>query len=93
MIAVQKYQLSLNIGWVQVVTLPYGAQLLKFRGQEDKTFQMWALVDDEAPKEDRTFYIVGTGHAVEKDWKYIDTYFANDGFVWHLFEEVKQLVQ
>ena len=46
---------------------------------------LWGLVDPEAPLEARTIQIVGTGHEVPANARYIAT--VQDGaLVWHVFE-------
>ena len=52
---------------------------------------LWAMVDTEAPPEERTFRLVGTGHTVpdDKNLDYIGTITNHEGvYVWHIFEVV-----
>lgn len=52
---------------------------------------LWALVDPEAPVEERHFTHYGTGHPIPNDpGEYIGTYqLFNGQLVWHLFEDKK----
>ena len=73
-----------------VVTLrmPKGAEVLRVAAQGDQPC-MWALVDTEAPKENRHFRFAGTGHPIDEKgrMKFIDTFFMRDGaLVFHIFE-------
>ncbi len=71
------------------ISLPVGAQILDVQAQ-DGTPMMWAVVDDEAPKETRTFALVGTGHPMPKgEVSYVGTFQFCPGERWlvfHLFE-------
>lgn len=49
---------------------------------------IWAIVDTQAEKERRTFYVRGTGHAIEDNLDFRATV-AMPPFVWHLFEEIE----
>lgn len=74
------------------LTLPKGAELLCVAIQHGVP-QMWALVDDEAPTEKRSFCGIGTGVEIPKQWKvlsYIGTFQLNNGYlVFHVFELTK----
>lgn len=81
---IYKYPLS---DWSATIEMPQGAQVLTAQLQGDKTF-IWALVDTDKPKEERTFATIGTGHDAGKyngELIYINTIFQS-GFVWHIFE-------
>jgi hypothetical protein len=67
--------------------LPVGAKLLSVHAQGDDLC-LWALVDTEAPLEDREFVIVGTGHEVhDHAGAFIGTaLLANGRLVLHVFE-------
>lgn len=74
------------------VEMPYGAKVLCVQLQEGYP-TIWALVDPLAPKECRTFEVVGTGHKVDAAaTTYIGTW-QDDPFVWHLFELVYMAVR
>ena len=73
------------------ISIPSGAQILTLQLQRGRP-QMWVLVNPEAPPEQRTFHIVGTGHRYSARtlslWRYRGTFQMQDGaFVWHVFEE------
>lgn len=86
-----KYPLSIEDEFT--LQLPIGAELLAVqvqivRGTETPT--LWALVDDSAPSELRTFLLRGTGHPIDasKNIQYVGTFQLGGGaFVGHLFEE------
>jgi hypothetical protein len=66
--------------------MPRGAPVLTAQLQRE-VLTIWALCDFDAPKEDRTFVVYGTGETIqEPPGDYIGT--VQDGsFVWHVFEE------
>ncbi len=70
------------------LNLPKGAKILTVQEQGDE-LQLWALVEENAPNEIRSFCFVGTGHCV-KDFDnlvYINTVQrSRGGYVYHLFE-------
>jgi hypothetical protein len=48
---------------------------------------LWALVDPTAEREQRTFYVHGTGHPVHADAEHIGSFLLYGGsFVGHVFE-------
>lgn len=68
-----------------LLKMPKGAEALtvQLQGWEP---QLWAVVDPEAPLEDRIFSIYGTGHVVPSSHgKYVATYHQGP-LVWHVFE-------
>lgn len=82
------YKYKLNWAYTQVI-LPIGAKVLHFDIQNNEP-HIWALVDPDAPKENRLFLLVGTGHQFDHDpddTEFIGTVLANGGaLVWHVFE-------
>ena len=77
---------------VQNIEMPVGAKVLSIQTQRNEAF-IWALVDPEAVRENRSFIIYGTGHDINdiENLTYIDTYqvgFMLDILVFHLFEIV-----
>ena len=67
-----------------VVPMPSGAQLLQ-AGEQAGGIVVWALVDPEAPLEDRWVSIYGTGHEVPEDpGVYLNTVFVGP-LVFHVF--------
>lgn len=81
---VWKYFLDL-VG-AQRIELPSGGEVLCVHWQKDQIC-VWVLVDPNAARETRRFWIVGTGHPMSDDFvKYHGTAFDPEGFVWHVFE-------
>lgn len=81
---VWKYHLPTSITDLR---LPVGAEILSAQVQND-TVYLWVMVDPLAPKEYRTFEMIGTGQALEEGTRtFIDTVQMADGFlVFHIFE-------
>ena len=76
-----------------VIRMPRGAQILCVQTQDrgDTPFiniQLWALVNPDAPLEDRAFAVVGTGFPFDpSNWTYIGTTQHDRGaLVFHTFE-------
>lgn len=70
------------------VRMPLGAEVLTVQTQAGKPC-LWALVDPAAPKHDRRFRIVGTGHPFDDAdaHRYIGTFQMHGGaLVFHVFE-------
>ena len=75
-----------------IVAMPQGAELLCV-GLQGKEIMLWALVEKDNPKEERIFYILGTGSQVTDGLSYVGTVFDSrpspgfqNGFVWHVWE-------
>lgn len=70
-----------------MIELPAGAKILKFDAQ-GRAMAIWALVDTDAPKELRHFYVLATGDALPFEFNtHRGTCLVERGtFVWHLFE-------
>lgn len=72
------------------LSLPKNAAVLSVQVQgTNRNPQLWALVDTEAPLEDRYYRWFGTGHEIPlgMDWVFIATV-QTGPFVFHLFEEL-----
>ena len=73
-----------------VVQLPEGAKVLSVaeRGEFGNRLSVWALVDTEAPVQDRRFRVVGTGHPFPdaEECRFVGTVQTRVGLVWHVFE-------
>ena len=84
--AVWKYTLDVNVG-EQPLAIPHGASLVHFEEQHE-TITFWALVDPDAPYEDRVFKVFGTGHqSIQDNEKHVGTVvMAHGTYVWHIFE-------
>lgn len=66
--------------------LPAGAVVLSVREQDNRPC-MWAKVDTQAKLTTRSFSLVGTGHSVPAESKYLGTAHLDEGhLVVHLFE-------
>ncbi len=80
-----KYPFTVND--TVVLEMPHGAKVLKVECQNNQPC-LWALVLPDAPKEERHFRIVGTGHPFDAEgYRHIDTFQHHDGrLVWHVFE-------
>lgn len=71
-----------------ILHMPQGAQIVKVDTQQGEPF-VWALVNPTNEKEERRFYLAGTGHEIEDiDSKtHVGSFFmAEQRLVWHLFE-------
>lgn len=81
---IHKYQLTDN-----VIKMRLDAQVLTAQIQRGEIC-LWAMVNDEAPMEEREFRIIGTGHPVNESWRliYIGTVQTSDGLVFHVFERL-----
>lgn len=79
-----KYELNSVLNKLR---MPVGAQVLSVQVQRDITC-LWAKVDIDAPKVDRTFELVGTGQSMrEGPVTYIDTVQLAEGYLaFHVFE-------
>lgn len=84
------WKFPLDITDSQTILMPKGAELLIAQLQGGQGC-LWALVDDAAPREERTIEIHGTGNPIHQDMgierKYIGT-FQQEAFVWHVFERI-----
>lgn len=73
-----------------VARMPEGAKILSVAesGMLEGVLQMWALVDPDAPMEDRRFRVVGAGHPFPDadECRFVGTVRTLRGFVWHVFE-------
>jgi len=80
-----KYELDMRGG--NDFLVPLGARVIHV-GRQFGIICIWAEVDDEQPKEPRSFTIVGTGHPRPfKPSEYLGTVFTDDGrYVWHIYE-------
>lgn len=72
-----------------VLVMPKGAEILHCDEQQGQPF-FWALVDLNAPKEERLFVLRGTGHLIDRPSEtlvYVGTHHLRSrGLVFHLFE-------
>ena len=80
---------TLDLASVQTIKVPAGAKFLDVQVQND-TIQIWALCDENAPKEMRKIAIYGTGNPLpDNPGEYIATFQMYDSnLVLHAFEIV-----
>jgi len=88
---IYKYGISI-VGAEIDFELPLHSTIVKTAQQPDGDYYMWVEVyfNDEVPfpTETRTFKIFGTGHKIEEDFVYVDTFITrNEVYVWHLYEK------
>lgn len=78
------YKYELEGRHVTMLKMPKGANVVSFDMQNGK-YCIWAIVNTEAPMEERFFSVVGTGWEIEDNECYIGM--VQDGaFVWHCLE-------
>lgn len=82
---IYKYELSSSAP-TTILNMPKGAEIIRFAKQAGRPM-VWAIVNPGAPASSRTLSIVGTGHPIADDMRYIDT-IDDDPYIWHLFELV-----
>jgi len=71
---------------VQTIKMPNNAIILSCQEQHMGFLSIWAVVNPDAPLEDRTFEIIGTGNEVSVvPRNYISTVVCGQ-LVWHVFE-------
>lgn len=68
------------------LAMPVGAEPLYVAVQDGKPY-LWVLVEPSAEREQRTFYVHGTGHPTTPGAEYIGSFMLYGGrFVGHLFQ-------
>lgn len=66
------------------VDMPVCAKVIRV-GRQGASICLWAIVESDNSLEKRLFAVVGTGHPIPHDGRYLGSW--DDGpFVWHLFE-------
>ena len=85
--AIWKFPLSVEDR--QEIEMPAGAEILTAQLQGN-TLYLWAVVDDQAPKEKRTIEVFGTGQLMSSETrKYISTFqLYRLALVFHVFENI-----
>lgn len=70
-----------------IVKMPKGAGIISAQSQGDSVC-IWAIVDPDAPLEERLFEVIGTGHEIPPGKRrFIDTVQLMGGsLVFHVFE-------
>lgn len=66
------------------VNMPWGSTVVQV-GIQDGLYCVWAMVDTDAPLEERRFFVVGTGHELHYNMVHVGTVFENP-YVWHIME-------
>ncbi|MGI6656249.1 MAG: DUF7352 domain-containing protein [Desulfobulbus sp.] len=86
-----KFELTPNK--MQVISLPFGSQLLTVQTKGKNDPLLWALVDPEMPVQDRVIAIYTTNTALpDNPGRYIGTFQIYDGSLeFHLFEPEEPL--
>lgn len=87
MTTIYKYPMSQE---TSKISMPEGAKVLAV-AMQGNIRTIWAMVDEDAPMEERDFRTVGTGWPVSEDVigsTYIGT-IMDRAFVWHIFEVKK----
>lgn len=70
----------------QLIDMPRGAEPLFVDRQRDSAF-VWCAVDPSAPTIRHGFTVVGTGHQLPEDGRYIGSWqFRDEGLVFHAFD-------
>ena len=90
------YKYHLDVTDVQKVLMPKGAEVVDVKPvsdrdgfTEDRYIALWAMVESEAEKETRTFFIAGTGHPLPAGLdldRHVGTVRDRDALVWHVFD-------
>jgi len=85
-----KFELNPNlIDRPQAVAMPAGARVLDIDWQPGSpTLSIWAVVDPEAPYENRAFYLAFTGSVHPEGWRYFRTVFVGQ-YVYHAYVGVE----
>lgn len=85
MITIYKYPITDG-----TIVTPAGSTILHVNLQEG-TLMAWAEVDTKtAQLEKWSVHMVGTGHPVTINSKYINTFFEEGGLVWHAYANKEQ---
>ena len=85
MLTIYKYDIS------HPIEVPISAALLKV-AMQDNCITAWYCIDtDDTKFTVDKFHCIGTGWDLENypDIDYVDTLFDNEGFVWHIYQEVR----
>jgi hypothetical protein len=81
---------TMAVADLQTVEMPRGAQVLSVQMQGGAP-QLWALVDEDARTEPRTFATYGTGNPMPEVFthgRFVDTYQMHGGsLVFHVFDQ------
>lgn len=79
------WKFPLDVTDEQQVEMPVGSQALSVQMQGEQAC-LWALVDTEAEKEERTVQIFETGHSVTGEGDFVGTFQVHGGaLIFHAF--------
>ena len=87
MITIWKYKI-LPLDGPQRYDMPRGAHVISTALDPQRDICFWALVDTNAPLEERTMWCVGTGWPLEDIGMYEGEFIGTvvkEPYVWHLF--------
>lgn len=91
----QIWKYALGMHDLQEVAMPRGAAILSV-AEQNGHLCLWAMVDADAPRENRMIAIVGTGNPIPSvdglELRFIGTSVIPP-FVWHVFELVQFRVE
>jgi hypothetical protein len=79
------WKFRLEITDSQQVKMPEGARVIHVGLDPQGELCMWAEVMVQNKQTERTIYVVGTGHVVSPNAKYLGSVTMNP-FVWHVYE-------
>lgn len=86
------HKFKVDIGYRTALGLPQAALIVSV-AQQGADVLLWVQVDTSAPKVERVFLTVGTGHELPElpntAYCHVGTVHDTQGFVWHIFEECK----
>lgn len=77
----------------QSLYVPKGTEILHVAMQPDQDQHyyyptMWGLCDDTAEMVEKIVLIIGTGHQIPENARYLGTCVGNV-YVWHIYEEIR----
>ena len=82
------YKYPLQLRKEQKLPLPQAANVINV-GVQDGTITLWAMVDTDAPSEEITIRIYGTGQEIDPNLVLYPLGTVFDGpYVWHVFEDI-----
>jgi hypothetical protein len=87
------WKFPLVVTGMQSIDMPKGAKVLSIQVQRDGP-HLWALVDETAPNEPRTFATYATGEQLPEAYNYgrfVGTYQLGASIVLHVFDQSKEV--
>lgn len=85
------WKFILQLTDVQTLWVPEGTVFFH-AAEQMGNLTLWGWVDSENPSEERTIAVVGTGNPAPRSYEaqHLGTVLASSGFVWHIFEALKE---